>query len=72
MQFWSSDWPSHHGMSQYTMLSRYGNCTRLLNIKRKLKIGYAPRWLSSISYPTRTHGIIAKYALQYAMKNKVG
>ena len=26
-------------MSHYTMLSKYGNCTRLLKIKNKLKIG---------------------------------
>ena len=26
-------------MSQYTMLSKYGNCTRLLKIKSKLRIG---------------------------------
>ena len=26
-------------MSHYTMLSRYGICTRLLKIKNKLKIG---------------------------------
>ena len=25
-------------MSHYTMLSKYGNCTRLLKIKNKLKI----------------------------------
>ena len=27
-------------MSHYTMLSKYGNCTRLLKIKNKLKIGW--------------------------------
>ena len=27
-------------MSRYTTLSKYGNCTRLLKIKNKLKIGY--------------------------------
>ena len=27
-------------MSHYTMLSKYGNCTRLLKIKNKLKIVY--------------------------------
>ena len=27
-------------MSHYTMLSKYGNCTRLLKIKNKLKIGF--------------------------------
>ena len=26
-------------MSQYTMLSKYGNCTCLLKIKNKLRIG---------------------------------
>ena len=26
-------------MSNYTMLSKHGNCTRLLKIKNKLKIG---------------------------------
>ena len=26
-------------MSYYTMLSKYGNCTRLLKLKNKLKIG---------------------------------
>ena len=26
-------------MSHYTMLSKYGNCSRLLKIKNKLKIG---------------------------------
>ena len=26
-------------MSHYTMLSKYGNCTRLLKTKNKLKIG---------------------------------
>ena len=26
-------------MSHYTMLSKYGNCSRLLKIKTKLKIG---------------------------------
>ena len=82
-------------MSHYTMLSKYGNCRRLLKIKNKLKIAYfytssreefsifcgrfqwnnysthacwiwndysqyEPRWLSTISYPTRTSGIIVK------------
>ena len=62
------------------MLSKYGNCTRLLKIKNKLKVGnnsryflgvfnetsiplalvgYAPRWLFTISYPTRTREITA-------------
>jgi len=27
-------------MSRYTTLSKYGNCTRLLQIKNKLKIDY--------------------------------
>ena len=27
-------------MSHYTMLSKYGNCTSLLKIKNKVKIGY--------------------------------
>ena len=35
MQFLSSDWLSHHGMTHYKY---YGNCTRLRKIKNKLKI----------------------------------
>ena len=27
---------------------------------------YAPRWLSTISYPTRTRGIILKYTTRHA------
>ena len=28
----------------YTMLSKYGNCTRLLKIKNKMKIGCFCKW----------------------------
>ena len=38
MQSYSFDWLSDHGI-HYTMLSKYDNCTRLLKIKNKLKIG---------------------------------
>ena len=31
-------WPMDY-MGHYTMLSKYGNCTRLLKIRNKLKIG---------------------------------
>ena len=52
-------------MSQYTMLSKYGNCTRVLQIKsrRILDILWAflIKQLSTIWYPTRTRGIIVKY-----------
>ena len=37
LELWLA-WPSWY-MSHYTMLSKYGNCTRLLKIKNKLKIG---------------------------------
>ena len=42
MQFYSFDHDGlgHHGiLSHYTMLSKDGNCTRLLKTKNKLKIG---------------------------------
>ena len=37
LELWLA-WPSWY-MSHYTMLSKYGNWTRLLKIKNKLKIG---------------------------------
>ena len=58
------------------MLSKYGNCTRLLKIKNKLKIGcfvgvfyktiiplalVGYEMIIAISYPTRTRGIIVNY-----------
>ena len=66
-------------MSHYTMLSKYGNCTRLLKIKNKLKIGcfvgvfyktiiiplalVGYEMIIAISYPPRTRGIIVNYKL---------
>ena len=47
------------------MFSKYGNCTHVLQIKsrRILDILWAflIKQLSTISYPTRTCGIIVKY-----------
>ena len=37
LELWLA-WPSWY-MSHYTILSKYGNCTRLLKVKNKLKIG---------------------------------
>ena len=60
------------------MLSKYGNCTRLLKIKNKLKIGcfvgvfyktiiplalVGYEMIIAISYPTHTRGIFVNYKL---------
>ena len=54
-------WPSRY-VRHYTKLSKYGNCTRLLKILQ-IKSGRIIDilWLSTISYPTRTRGIIVNY-----------
>ena len=51
-------------MSHYTILSKYGNCTRLLKIKNKLKIGKNSRYFVGVFNKT----IIPLTLVGYEMK----
>ena len=67
-------------MSHYITLSKYGSCTHLLKIKKKMRIGWflgvfnktiillalvGYEMIIANSYPTRTRGIIVKYTAKH-------
>ena len=59
MQLKSFYWFSHHGIWAIIPCST--------NMVSKRVIFDGPRWLFTISFPTRAHGIIAKYVVYVAI-----
>ena len=58
-------------MSHYTILSKYGNCTRLLKIKNKLKIEKNSRYFVGVFNKTIIPLTLVGYEMKIALPSHI-